>query len=130
MGAPAKAQSAWPRMAWCCLFDSLTRQDPIDDNALDPAGNASDYGPISETDLAYLRAESERLYTQTDKVLMMVFGGAGFGDIALVPGPWREHPKGIHDVAECYISTVTRKDYVMAVFEQQCEVALANLPRV
>jgi hypothetical protein len=30
--------------------------------------------------------------------------GTGFGDIALVPAPWLEHPKGIRDVAEWYIS--------------------------
>ena len=111
-------------------FDSITRQEPIDDDALDPEDNASDYGPISEADLAHLAAESERLYTQTDKALMMVFGGAGFGDIALVPGPWVKHPRGIRDVAEWYMSTVTRKDYVTQVFERQCEIALANLPKV
>ncbi len=111
-------------------FDSLARQDPIDDDALDPADNASDYDPISAADLAHLAAESERLYTQTDKALMMVFGGTGFGDIALVPGPWVKHPKGIRDVAEWYMSTVTRKDYVMQVFEQQCEIAMANLIKV
>ena len=111
-------------------FDTLTRQGPIDDDALDPADNASDYGPISEADLAHLAAESERLFTQTDKALMMVFGGTGFGDIALVPGPWVKRPKGIRDVAEWYMSTVTRKDYVMQVFERQCEIAMENLPRV
>lgn len=111
-------------------FDSLIRQEPLDDASLDPDDNASDYSPISDADLAYLRAESERLYRETDRALVMVFGGAGFGDIALVPGPWVKRPKGIRDVAEWYMSTVTRKDYITAVFEQQCEVALANLPRV
>jgi hypothetical protein len=111
-------------------FDSLIRQEPIDDANLDPADNASDYGPISEANLAYLRAESERLYNESDRAVVMVIGDAGFGDIALVPGPWVKHPKGIRDVAEWYMSTVTRKDYIAAVFEQQCEVALANLPRV
>ena len=67
-------------------FDSVTRQEPIDEGALDPEDNASDYGPISEADLTHLAAESERLYTQTDKALMMVFGGTGFGDIAVGAG--------------------------------------------
>ncbi|HEX9118540.1 MAG TPA: uroporphyrinogen decarboxylase family protein [Anaerolineae bacterium] len=111
-------------------FDSLIRQEPIDDARLDPADNASDYGPIPAGDLAYLAAESERLYRATDRALMMVFGGAGFGDVALVPGPWVKHPRGIRDIAEWYMSTVTRQDYVKEVFERQCEVALANLPRV
>jgi hypothetical protein len=111
-------------------FDSIMRQGPIDDASLDPDDNASDYGPISDADLAHLRAESARLYRETDRALVMVFGGAGFGDIALVPGPWVKHPRGIRDVAEWYMSTASRQDYVTEVFERQCEVALANLPKV
>ncbi len=111
-------------------FDSIMRQGPIDDASLNPDDNASDYGPISEADLAHLRAESERLYQETDRALVMVFGGAGFGDIALVPGPWVKYPKGIRDVTEWYISTSTRQDYVKRVFERQCEIAMANLPKV
>ena len=38
---------------------------------------------------------------------MANFGGTAFGDIALVPGPWLKHPKGIRDVAEWYMSTVS-----------------------
>jgi len=111
-------------------FDSLIRQEPIDEARLNPEDNASDYGPISERNLAHLRAASERLYRESDRALMMVIDGAGFGDVALVPGPWVKHPKGIRDVAEWYISCVTRPEYVLGVFERQCEVVLANLPRI
>jgi uroporphyrinogen-III decarboxylase len=38
-----------------------------------------------------------------------------------------KHPKGIRDVAEWYISTKTRRDYVHKIFEVQCEIALKNL---
>ena len=55
---------------------------------------------------------------------------SAFGDIAAVPAPWLRHPRGIRDVAEWYVSTVTRRDYVYEVFERQCDVALANLERV
>jgi uroporphyrinogen-III decarboxylase len=97
---------------------------------LDPRDNVEDYGPISEQDLVYLEQESCRLYDQTDKAIMLVLGGAGFGDIALVPGPWVKRPKGIRDVAEWYMSTVTRKAYVREVFERQCEIVMANLPKI
>ena len=33
-------------------------------------------------------------------------------------------------MAEWYVSTVTRRDYVYDVFDRQCEIALANLERV
>ena len=59
-----------------------------------------------------------------------MLGGAGFGDIALVPGPWLKQPKGIRDVEEWYVSTVTRKEYVHEVFERQCEIGMANLPKI
>jgi uroporphyrinogen-III decarboxylase len=57
------------------------------------------------------------------------FGGMAFGDIALVPAPWLKHPKGIRDVEEWYVSTVTRFDYVYEVFNRQCEIALKNLAK-
>ena len=61
---------------------------------------------------------------------MANFGGTGFGDIAMVPGPSLKHPKGIRDVEEWYVSTLTRRDYVYSVFERQCEIGIANLERV
>jgi hypothetical protein len=112
------------------------RQEPIvgetfaSGRPFDPRDNVEDFGPISETDLAYLEHESCRLYEQTDKAIMLVLGGAGFGDIALVPGPWLKRPRGIRDVAEWYMSTVTRKEYVREVFELQCEIVMANLPKI
>jgi uroporphyrinogen-III decarboxylase len=56
--------------------------------------------------------------------------GTAFGDIALVPAPWMKHPKGIRDVAEWYMSTAIRRDYVYKVFEKQCEIALGNIDRL
>ena len=111
-------------------FDTLIRQPPVDDEKLDPADNLEEFEPISASDLAYLKAEAERLFTQTGKALLANFGGTAFGDIALVPGPWMKHPKGIRDVAEWYMSTVSRRDYVYKVFEKQCEIGLANLSRI
>jgi len=69
-------------------------------------------------------------YTQTDKAILANFGGTAFGDIALVPATWLKHPKGIRDIEEWYVSTVARRDYVWAVFERQCEIALANLEKL
>ncbi len=70
------------------------------------------------------------MYTETDKAIFANFGGTAFGDIALVPTPWLRRPKGIRDVEEWYVSTVTRRDYVYRIFERQCEIALANLERI
>jgi len=61
---------------------------------------------------------------------MASFGGTAFGDIALVPAPFLKRPRGIRDIAEWYMSTVVRRDYVHAIFEAQCNVALENLARI
>jgi len=117
-----------PSGGW--YFDSIIRQPPIDDDNLDVEHNLEEFGPISDEELEHLRREAERLYTETDKAILANFGGTAFGDIALVPAPWLKHPKGIRDVEEWYISTVTRRDYIYEVFEQQCEIALVNLERI
>jgi hypothetical protein len=111
-------------------FDSIIRQEPIDEAALNVEDNLEEFGPISEADLEYFAREAARLETETGKAILANFGGTAFGDIALVPAPWLKHPKGIRDVAEWYMSTVSRREYVWKIFERQCEIALENLPRI
>ena len=117
-----------PAGGW--YFDSTRRQYPIDDENMNVQDNLEDFGPVSDEDLAYFAETSRRLYEETDKAIFGNFGGTGFGDIALVPGPWLKDPKGIRDVEEWYISTISRRDYVMEVFERQCEIGLQNLARI
>lgn len=117
-----------PKGGW--YFDSIERQTPIDDSTLDIEDNLEEFGPVSAEDLAHLKAEADRLYTQTDKALLLGIGGTAFGDIALVPGPMLKAPKGIRGVEEWYVSTITRRDYIYRVFERQCEIALQNLPGI
>jgi hypothetical protein len=106
------------------------RQPPIDENALNVEDNLEEFGPIADDDLEHLRLEAERLYTQTDKAILANFGGTGFGDIANVPGPGVKYPKGIRDIEEWYISTVTRRDHVYKIFERQCEIGIRNLEKI
>ena len=108
-------------------FDSTKRQDPIDDDHLNVEDNLEEYGPVSDDDLQYFAAEADRLRKESDRAIVANFGGMAFGDIALVPAPWLKHPKGIRDVEEWYVSTITRFDYVYEVFNRQCEIALNNL---
>jgi hypothetical protein len=111
-------------------FDTIIRQPPIDDSRLNPEDNLDEFGPIQQDDLDYFAAEAERLYQQTDKAILANFGGTAFGDIALVPAPGLKNPRGIRDVAEWYMSTISRRDYVWRVFERQCEYGLANLEKI
>jgi hypothetical protein len=121
--------SGWmPKGGW--YFDSIVRQPPIDDDNLDVEDNLQEFGPISDEELQHYKCEAERLYSETDKAILAGFSGTGFGDIALVPAPWLKHPRGIRDVEEWYVSTISRRDYVYAIFERQCEIALANLEKI
>jgi hypothetical protein len=111
------------------FFDTIIRQPLIDESRLDPEDNCEEFMPISGEDLDHLKraaAEAEA----TGCGILGSFGGAAFGDIALVPAPFLKHPRGIRDVAEWYVSIVSRRDYVRRVFERQCEVALENLARI
>lgn len=111
------------------FFDSIVRQPPVDDTQLNPEDNLEEFGPISEEDLNHIEREVQRA-AATGRGVIATFGGTAFGDIALVPAPFLKHPKGIRDIEEWYISTVTRQGYVHAVFAKQCEYALANLEKI
>jgi len=110
-------------------FDAITRQDPIDDDHLNVDDNVEEFTPIAEEDLAHLEQEAGRL-SASGKAILASFGGTAFGDIALVPGMQLKHPKGIRAIDEWYVSTSIRQEYVYAVFERQCEIALQNLERI
>ncbi len=111
------------------FFDNIVRQDPIDEDKLNPEDNLEEFGPVSDADLAFL-AQTARDLEANGRAVFASFGGTSFGDIALVPAPQLRHPKGIRDITEWYIATRARRDYVHKVFEKQCEIALANLARV
>jgi hypothetical protein len=111
------------------FFDTIIRQPPVDDAALNPEDNLEEFGPIEAESLDHFRTEVERV-GDSPRARVGTLGGTAFGDIALVPAPFLKAPKGIRDVAEWYVSTLTRQDYLHQVFSRQCELALANLERL
>ena len=111
------------------FFDSIIRQEPIDEDRLDPADNLEEFGPISDEDLAHItRGMTEA--AKTGRGIALVLPGMALGDIAMVPAPFLPHPKGIRDVAEWYMATVTRPDYLHAIYEKQVDYAMENLQRI
>ncbi len=111
-------------------FDAIVRQGPIDDDALKVEDNLEEFGPIADNDLAYLRDEAERLYTTTDKAILLSPGGTSFGSFSATPGPALKYPKGIRSVEEWQMSTITRRDHLIKIFERQCEIGLANFAKI
>jgi len=111
------------------FFDTIVRQPPIDEDRLDPEDNLEEFSVLDADAMGWYRAEAKRLRGSTRGVVAGIPGTA-FGDIALVPAPFLKHPRGIRDIAEWYMSTAIRQDYVRAIFEKQCEIALQNLALV
>ena len=111
------------------FFDTIVRQEPLREDCLDPEDNLEEFGPFETDALEHFRAAADSL-RESSRAVVACFGGTGFGDIALVPAPFLKRPRGIRDIQEWYISTVTRRDYIHAVFDKQCDYALQNLETV
>ena len=111
-------------------FDPITRVPTVDDATLKVEDNLEEFGPIAELDLAYLKEEAERLYTTTDKAIMLSPGGTSFGSFSATTAPALKCPKGIRSVEEWQMSTITRRDHLIKIFERQCEIGLENLQKI
>jgi uroporphyrinogen-III decarboxylase len=111
------------------FFDSIIRQDQLDEDNLNPQDNTEEFKPVTQEDLDHL-ARATQQAAATGRAVAATFGGTAFGDIAMVPAPFLKHPKGIRDIAEWYVSTSSRQDYIHKIFERQCEVAIQNLERI
>jgi len=108
-------------------FDSIIRQKPIDEARLNPADNLEEFVLLGDEDLKFYQQRAKELYENTDLAIASSLRGTAFGDIAHVPGPALKDPKGIRDIEEWYISTISRKEYIKEVFAGQAEIALKNL---
>lgn len=111
------------------FFDSIIRQEPVDDARLNVEDNLEEFGEIKEIDLAYFEQRAKQARA-IGRAVITSFGGTALGDIALVPAPFLTHPKGIRDVQEWYLSTLIRQDYVREIFDRQSETAVKNLEKL
>ena len=108
------------------FFDGIIRQLPIVEENLDPQDNLEEFKLLSQEDVEHLR-QSAAQARSTGRAVIMSSVGTALGDVALVPGPSLKYPKGIRDVAEWYMATSSRRDYVHQVFSRQYEIGLENL---
>jgi hypothetical protein len=111
-------------------FDAIIRQPPIDDAKLNPEDNLEEFQPVSDEALKFYEKNANDLYNNTSLAVISGLPGTAFGDIAFVPGTFLKHPKGIRDIEEWYISTITRRNYIKEVFARQAEIAVNNLKRI
>jgi len=111
------------------FFDTIVRQEAIDDDHLNPEDNLEEFQLLTPAEVAEIAADIDELGC-TGRAVMASLGGTAFGDIALVPAPFLKKPKGIRDISEWYLSTRARRDYIHTVFSRQCEIALLNLEKI
>ncbi|MFN7999241.1 MAG: uroporphyrinogen decarboxylase family protein [Bryobacteraceae bacterium] len=111
------------------FFDAIIRQDPIVEEELNPEDNLEEFQPITDDAVAELKTDVETAAAGGRGVIAS-FGGTGLGDVGVLPAAGLKHPKGIRDIAEWYISTSSRRDYIHAVFSRQYEIALGNLAKI
>ena len=110
------------------FFDTIVRQEPIEEDKLDPKEWAEQtYSLYSDETLRYLEETSKWYYENTDYAIIGSFWGGGLSDIAVVPGPGIPYPKGIRDPEEWYMSVITRKEYIRDIFHYQFEIQMQNL---
>ena len=113
----------------CYFINAIERQQPIEEDRLDPEDNVEEFGLLTENDLAYYCAEADKAY-QTGRAVVVSFGGTALGDVAFVPGMGLKQPKGIRSVVEWYMSTAMRQDYLHQVFEKEIDIAIANYEKL
>lgn len=111
------------------FFDAVIRQEPIDDEKLSVEDNLEEFTLITEDELDYWKNQIKAI-ENTDKAVVANFGGTGLGDIALVPAMQLPNPKGIRDIAEWYMSTVMRMDFIKELFDKQTDIAIRNYEKL
>jgi len=110
------------------FFDAKVRDSGFDENNISLEDNIEEFTLIDDRTLSYLKREMKNV--DNTKAVLGNFGSTGIGDIALVPGTFLKNPKGIRDITEWYISTITRQDLLHEIFEYQVDIALKNLKKI
>jgi uroporphyrinogen-III decarboxylase len=108
------------------FFDAVNRQGVLDETTLDPEDNVEEFELMGREDLLYWKKAAGEA-SGKGKGIIANFGGTGIGDIALVPGLNLKSPRGIRDVADWYMASLVRPEYLHYVFDKQTDIALENL---
>ena len=112
----------------CFFFNAKERNFTVDDDNLNPEDNLEEFRPVSDATLKHYVARIDKA-AESGKAVVASFGGTALGDVAAVPGQSLKNPKGVRTVAEWYMSTVIRQDYIKEIFDRQTDIAVENLKK-
>jgi len=114
----------------CLYFDCIERQkEDVDDSKLNVEDNLEEFGDLTDADVAHWKKEIDKA-DASGRASIAMLPGLALGDIGLILVPGIKHPKGIRKIAEWYMSTVIRQDYLHELFSRQTEIAIRNLERI
>ena len=112
------------------FFDAIERVPATTfDAELNIEDNLEEFSRMTDADMPYWK-EALTKARATGKAVIANIGGTGIGDIALVPALHLKNPKGIRGIADWYMSTVMRADFIREIFERQSDIAIHNLEKV
>ncbi len=112
------------------FFDTIERVDPdFDEDDLQVGDNLEEFGLMSDEDVAYWTREAAAMQ-RSEQAILTHLNGTCLGDIALVPAPFLEHPKGVRGVADWYMLVAENPGHVRKIFAAQTEIAVENMKRL
>jgi len=112
------------------FFDAIERATPTEmDAKLNIEDNLEEFALMTDADIPYWKEALTKAHA-TGKAVIANIGGTGIGDIALVPGLHLKNPKGIRAIADWYMSTVVRTDFLLELFDRQSDIAIQNLEKI
>jgi len=113
----------------CYFVNAIERQGMVDDDNLNVEDNLEEFGRITDDELEFLSFQINNA-VKTNRAVVASFGGTALGDIAFVPGMGLKEPKGIRNIAEWYMSTAMRQDYIHRIYEKQIDIAIENYKKL
>ena len=112
------------------FFNTIERASDTElDAALNIEDNLEEFVLLTDADMPYWKDKLTQARA-SEKAVLANIGGTGIGDIALVPGLHLRNPKGIRTIADWYMSTVIRTDFLQEIFERQTDIAIRNLEKI
>jgi hypothetical protein len=112
------------------FFDAIERVSATEmDVELNIDDNLEEFSLLADADMIYWKNELTKARASGRAVIANI-GGSGLGDIALIPGLNLKNPKGIRAIADWYMSTVMREDFLREIFDRQSDIAIQNLKKI
>ncbi len=113
------------------FFDAAPREKfdfDLDEDDLTPLEDfKDDFGIMSDEEARNWEEKSLDLYNNTEYGIVGCLGGGALGDVAVIPGPAVDHPRGIRRVDDWLMAQVMYPDYVKEIFRYQTDIMLKNL---